>query len=158
MGEKGAGVAEVAVASAKPITHTPTKERTRPAIAPLDGLILKAMPEMRTEKMGAVLTRTVAFNTVVSLTAETKRMRCIPRKRPRKKRPLMFLYIRSALKDFRKTSTTMRRAVQAIIIRQNAIEKVSKVPRNLTKIEAVPNSVPPIVPSANEILLVPVFI
>jgi hypothetical protein len=52
----------------------------------------------------------------------------------------------------------MRRAALAIIIRQNAIEKVSIVPRNLTKIDAVPKSMPPTVPSAKESLLAPVFI
>jgi hypothetical protein len=134
------------------------KERVRPTIAGADGLILKAKLEMKTEKSGAVLTRTVAFNTVVSLTAEMKKIRCTPRKRPSKKRSLMFLFIRSALNNLRKASTTIRRAALAIIIRQNAIEKVSIIPRNLTKIDAVPKSMPPTVPSAKESLLVPVFI
>jgi hypothetical protein len=91
---------EEAAASARPITHTPINERTKPTIAVEEGLSLKTKLEMKTEKSGAVLTRAVAFNTVVSLTAETKKMKCIPSKRLRMKSSLRFFFTRLALKDF----------------------------------------------------------
>jgi len=47
----------------------------KPKIARRDGLSLKTKLEMNVEKIGVVLTRTVAFRIVVSFTADTKNIK-----------------------------------------------------------------------------------
>jgi hypothetical protein len=50
----------------------PIKDITIPTIARREGFSLKNTLEISVEKMGVVLTKTVAFKIVVSLTAEKK--------------------------------------------------------------------------------------
>ena len=55
--------------------HAPLKDITRPKRAKREGLILKKKLEISIEKMGVVLTSTVALSMVVSFTADTKNMK-----------------------------------------------------------------------------------
>jgi hypothetical protein len=55
----------------------------KPKIARRDGLSLKMKLEMKIEKIGVVLTRTVAFRIVVSFTADMKNIKCKLRKKLR---------------------------------------------------------------------------
>jgi hypothetical protein len=121
-----------------------------------DGLSLKTKLEIRTEKIGVVLTRTVALSIVVSFTADTKNMKCRPRKKLRTMRSLKFLRTRSRLNGFRKASSIKAKARHATIKRQKAIENESTYCRNLMKMAAVPKRIPAMIPSvrANFLVLV----
>ena len=55
--------------------HAPLKDIIRPNRARREGLILKRKLEISIEKIGAVLTSTVALSMVVSFTADTKNMK-----------------------------------------------------------------------------------
>jgi 7-keto-8-aminopelargonate synthetase-like enzyme len=110
--------------------------------------------EMSIEKMGVVLTRTVAFNIVVSFTADMKNMKCNPRKKPRTKRLIKFFLARLKLKDFLRTISITAKVKEAIIKRQKAMEKESRFCRNFMKIDAVPKRTPAVIPSVSTSLLV----
>jgi hypothetical protein len=134
--------------------HTPTKEIIMPAVEKRDGLSLRNKAEITMEKIGVVLTRTVAFRIVVSFTADTKRVKCKPRNTLRTKRPIMFFLTRLKLKGFLNNTNTAAKARQAIIKRQKTIDNVSKLGINLMKIAAVPNKTPAVTPSARASFLV----
>jgi hypothetical protein len=126
----------------------------KPKTARRAGLRLNRKLDTNIEKIGVVLTKTVAFSIVVSFTAETKKMKCKPRKKLRIARSLKFLLTSTKLKDFLRTISIMARAKEATIKRQKAIEKASKYGRILMKIEAVPNRTPADTPSINANFLV----
>jgi hypothetical protein len=126
----------------------------KPIIARRDGLILKRKFETNIEKIGVVLTRTVAFRIVVSFTADMKNIKCNPRKKLRMKRSFKFLFTRLKLKGFLRTINIIARAKQAIIKRQKAMENESKFGRNLMRIAAVPKRTPAVIPSVKASFLV----
>jgi hypothetical protein len=126
----------------------------KPKIARRDGLSLKMKLETNIEKMGVVLTRTVAFRIVVSLTAYMKKIKCKPRKKLRMRSSFRFFLTRSKLKDFLRTINIIAKAEQAIINRQKAIENASKPCRSLMKMAAVPKKTPAVMPSVKASFLV----
>jgi len=126
----------------------------KPKIARRDGLSLKMKLETNIEKMGDVLTRTVAFKIVVSFTADMKNIKCKLRKKLRIRISFKFFFTRLRLKDFPKTINIIAKVRQAIINRQKAIENASKFCRNLMKMAAVPNRTPAIMPSVKASFLV----
>jgi len=134
--------------------HTPMKEMVKPIIATLDGFSLKMKLETNIEKIGVVLTRTVAFRMVVSLTADMKNMKCKPRKKLRIIKSFIFFRRMPWLNDFLRTSEIMASTRQAIIRRQKAMENASTLWRNLMKIAAVPKRMPAIIPSVRASFLV----
>jgi hypothetical protein len=142
------------VVSAYAMTDMPMKDIAKPKIAKRDGLSLKMKLETNVEKIGVVLTRTVAFKIVVSFTADTKKMKCRLRKKLRMKRSFEFLFTRSRLKGLLRAINSTAKATQAIISRQKAIENVSKPCRNLTKMAAVPKRTPAVIPSVKASFLV----
>jgi hypothetical protein len=126
----------------------------KPKIARRDGLSLKMKLETNIEKMGDVLTRTVAFKIVVSFTADMKNIKCKLRKKLRIRISFKFFFTRLRLKDFPKIINIIAKVRQAIINRQKAIENASKFCRNLMKMAAVPNRTPAIMPSVKASFLV----
>jgi hypothetical protein len=126
----------------------------KPKIAKRDGLSLKMKLDTNIEKIGVVLTRTVAFRIVVSFTADMKNIKCKPRKKLRIKRSFKFFLTRLKLNDFLRTINIVTKAKQAIINRQKAIENASKPCRNLMKIAAVPKRTPAVMPSVKANFLV----
>jgi hypothetical protein len=106
------------------------------------------------EKIGVVLTRTVAFNIVVSFTADMNNMKCNPRKKLRIERLMRLFLMRPKLKDFFRTINIIVKVMQAMIKRQKAIEKESRFCRNFMKIDAVPKKTPAVIPSVSASLLV----
>jgi hypothetical protein len=126
----------------------------KPKIARRDGLSLKIKLETNIEKIGVVLTRTVAFRIVVSFTANMKKIKCKLRKKLRKKMSFKFFFTRSKLKDFPETNNIVVKARQAIINRQKAMENASKFCRNLMKMAAVPKRTPAVMPSVKASFLV----
>jgi hypothetical protein len=125
-----------------------------PAVEKRDGLSLRSKTETTIEKIGVVLTRTVAFRIVVSFTADTNSVKCKPRNTLRTKRPIMFFLTRLKLKGLLNSTNTATRATQAIIKRQKTIDNVSTFGINLMKIAAVPNRTPAIMPSVRASFLV----
>jgi len=77
--------------------------------------------ETNIEKMGLVLTRTVAFRIVVSFTADMKNMKWRLRKKLRMKSSFRFFLTRLKLKDFLKIIKITARVKLAIIRRQKAM-------------------------------------
>jgi hypothetical protein len=134
------------------------KDIVKPTIARRDGLSLKRKLEINMEKMGVVLTRTVAFRIVVSFTAEIKNIKCKPRKKLRMKRSFKFFFIRLKLNDFPRIINIIARVRQAIIKRQKAIENASRSCRNLMKMAAVPKRTPAVTPSVKASFLVLTYI
>jgi hypothetical protein len=126
----------------------------KPKIARRDGLSLKIKLETNIEKIGVVLTRTVAFKIDVSFTADMKKIKCKPRKKLRKQMSFKFFRTSLKLKDFLKTNNIAAKAKQAIISRQKAIENASKFCRNLMKMAAVPKKTPAVMPSVKANFLV----
>jgi len=110
--------------------------------------------EINIEKIGVVLTRTVAFSIVVSFTADMKNMKCNPRKKLRANKLIKFFFTRLKLKDFLQTTNITVKDRQAIIKRQKAIENESKSLRNFMKIAAVPKRNPAVMPSIKDSFLV----
>ena len=126
----------------------------KPKIARRDGLSLKRKLETNIEKIGVVLTRTVAFRIVVSFTADMKNIKCKLRKKLRMKSSFRFFLTRLRWKDFPRTINIIAKAKQAIINRQKAIENASKFCRNLMKMAAVPKRTPAAMPSVKASFLV----
>jgi len=125
-----------------------------PKAARREGFKPKRKDEKNIEKIGVVLTRTVAFKIVVSFTADMKNMKCKPRKNPRKTSFFKFFQAWPKPRDILKAIIITTRTAQAIIKRQKAIEKTSNVGKNLMKMDAVPNRIPAATPSNNVNLLV----
>jgi hypothetical protein len=129
-------------------------DTVKPASASRLGLILNKKLETSIEKMGEVLTRTVAFRIVVSFTADTKNMKCKPRKKLRMRSSFAFFLTKTRLNGLLATISIAVRAKQAIMIRQKAIENASKPCRNLMKMAAVPKRMPAAMPSVKASSLV----
>lgn len=106
--------------------------------------------------MGVVFTSTVAFNMLVFLTAETKKMKCAPRSIPSTKKCLALPRIRSRLNCARallKTRMTRTSMPDAIINRQIDMENGFMSVRRI-RMAAEPNSNPAVSPSSRENFLV----
>lgn len=114
---------------------------------------MKSKVEMSTEKIGAVFTKTVAFRIVVSITADTKRMKWSPIRTPKREIHLMFAFTIPKLKDCFKTGVIAIKVAEAIMRRQKAMEETLRPLRSLMKIAAVPNSIPAMEPSVKDFLL-----
>lgn len=142
------------VTSAYVITHAPINDMVRPKIAIRDGLSLNMKLETSMEKIGVVLTRTVAFRMVVSFTADAKNMKWRPMNVPRISRLFRFSLTSFELNFFFNTINIVARPAQAIMRRQKTIEKASMFGRSLMRIAAVPNKIPAIAPSVNASFLV----
>jgi len=106
------------------------------------------------EKIGVVLTKTVALRTVVSLIEDVKNMKWSPRKTPKTNRSLRFFCATLRVEDLRKNRSIIDNAAEAVTTRQNAIEKALISPRNLVKIAAVPKRTPATIPSVKASVLV----
>lgn len=106
--------------------------------------------------MGVVFTSTVAFNMLVFLTAETKKMKCTPRSIPSTKKCLALPRSRSRLNCARtllKTRMARTSMLDAIISRQIDMENGFMSVRRI-RMAAVPNSNPAVRPSSREALRV----
>ena len=129
--------------------HAPLKDITRPNRAKREGLILKRKLEISIEKMGVVLTSTVALSMVVSFTADTKNMKWSPRKIPKIVKSLRFLAILLNLRFFLIAARIKVKIADAMTSRQKAIENVSSCFRKRMKMDAVPKRIPAVMPSVN---------
>lgn len=127
--------------------HTPPIAMAIPKTAKREGLKLKRKDERNTEKIGVVLTRTVAFKIVVSFTADTNKMKCRPRKNPNNTSLFKFFQAWPKPRVILKAKIIKDKAAQAIIKRQKAIEKTSNVGKYLINMEAVPKRIPAAMPS-----------
>jgi len=99
------------------------------------------------DQIGVVLTKTVAFNIDVSKTAETKSMKCTPKRTPRIATRREAFRKKPKLKPRFQTKITMTRITDAITKRQKATEKTLNPDRTRMKIAAVPNKAPARTPS-----------
>ena len=97
--------------------------------------------------MDVVLTNTVALIMLVSKTAETNNMKCKPKRTPRTPiRPIWFRMGPQRI-DFLKARIITTKTKDAIIKRQNAIDKTLTPVRKRMNMAAVPKNVPAIAPS-----------
>jgi hypothetical protein len=133
--------------------QTPKNEVKMPKTAKRDGFSWNIKDDTNIDQTAVVFTSTVAFKIVVSKTAETKRIKCKPRRKPRTRILGKFVLNKALGKGFFKAATRKARNNDAIIKRQRAIEKTLSPLSKRIKTAAVPKSAPPITPSASAVLL-----
>jgi hypothetical protein len=136
------------------MTQTPMKEIASPISAKREGTCLNKRIETSIEKNGTVLTKTVAFRIVVSLSAAVKNTKWRPMKTLRTNSSLAFFLTSPNWDVFSKTTDITIKARQAMVNRQNTIDRESKYCTNLTKIAAVPKRTPAVTPSTKAVFLV----
>ena len=104
---------------------------------------------MNIEKIGAVFTKTVAFSKDVFLTANTKRMKWLPRRNPKIRNSLEALQEKFILSVFLRMRSITAKAAHAMISRQKTIQKEFTSGNKRMNIAAVLNRNPARIPSDN---------